>query len=209
MPPKSSTQEQFSYCNKCKLLRTARLIPSDALQLYSIRAVYFRKTTGHKLYQFVIKYIVWNKFTWQQRLSFPRDSCMHAQLCPTLCDPQTVACQAPFPMEFFRQEYWSGLPFPTPEDLPNPRIEPQSLASPALAGRFLPLYHLGSSSWRLETFKLQLSEDYQIIRKKFTSLGTVGDTVPSWLGILRFLAEFHTVLWSFTCRQLLTWNSPE
>jgi len=36
-------------------------------------------------------------------------------------------------MEFSRQEYWSGLPFPTPEDLPNPEIKP---ASPALAGGF-------------------------------------------------------------------------
>ena len=35
-----------------------------------------------------------------------------------------------------RQEYWSGLPFPSPGDLPNPEIEPTSLTSPALAGRF-------------------------------------------------------------------------
>ena len=41
----------------------------------------------------------------------------------------TVACQAPLSMEFFRQEYWSGLPFPSPEDLPNPGIE---AGSPAL-----------------------------------------------------------------------------
>ena len=39
-------------------------------------------------------------------------------------------------MEFSRQEYWGGLPFPTPGDLPNPGIEPTSLVSPALAGRF-------------------------------------------------------------------------
>ena len=38
--------------------------------------------------------------------------------------PWTVACQAPLPTEFSRQEYWSGLPFPTPGDLPNPGIEP-------------------------------------------------------------------------------------
>ena len=36
-----------------------------------------------------------------------------------------------------RQEYWRGLPFPPPEDLPNPGFEPSPLASPALAGRFL------------------------------------------------------------------------
>ena len=51
-----------------------------------------------------------------------------AQLCPTLCDPWTVAHQAPPSMGLFsRQEYWSGLPFPSPGDLPNPGIEPWSL----------------------------------------------------------------------------------
>ena len=44
-----------------------------------------------------------------------------AQLCPTLCDP--IDCKAyntPLSMGFSRQEYWSGLPFSSPEDLPNP-----------------------------------------------------------------------------------------
>ena len=45
-----------------------------------------------------------------------------------------VAHQAPLSVEMFRQEYWSGLPFPTPGDLPNPGTEPVSLVSPALAG---------------------------------------------------------------------------
>ena len=54
-------------------------------------------------------------------------------LCATLW---TVACQAPLSMGFFRQEYWNGLPCPPPEDLPNSGIEPASLTSPALAGRF-------------------------------------------------------------------------
>ena len=39
-----------------------------------------------------------------------------------------IACQVPLPMEFSRQEYWNGLPFSTPEDLPNPGIKPTSLA---------------------------------------------------------------------------------
>ena len=47
--------------------------------------------------------------------------------------PWTIACQAPLSMEFRRQEYWSGLPFLSPEDLPNPGIKP---TSPALAGGF-------------------------------------------------------------------------
>ena len=50
--------------------------------------------------------------------------------------PGTVAHQTPLSMEFFRQEYWSRLPFPTPGDLPNPGIKPLSLASSALGGRF-------------------------------------------------------------------------
>ena len=48
----------------------------------------------------------------------------------TLCN--FVACQAPLSMEFFRQESWSGLLLPLPGDLPDPGIEPRSLASLAL-----------------------------------------------------------------------------
>ena len=49
------------------------------------------------------------------------------QSCLTLCDPMDcVAHQAPLSMEFSRQEYRSGLPFPSPGDLPDPGIEPRS-----------------------------------------------------------------------------------
>ena len=51
----------------------------------------------------------------------------------------TVAHQAPLSMKFSRQEYWSGLPFPTQGDLPDPGIKPAYLQSPALAGGFF--YH--------------------------------------------------------------------
>ena len=47
-----------------------------------------------------------------------------AKSCPTLVTPWSVACQYPLSMGFSRQEYWSGLPFPSPEDLPNPGMEP-------------------------------------------------------------------------------------
>ena len=53
------------------------------------------------------------------------------QSCPTLCNPMAVAYQAPPSMEFSRQEYWSGVPFPSPGDLPNPGIEPGSPTSQA------------------------------------------------------------------------------
>ena len=51
-----------------------------------------------------------------------------AQSCPTLEILWIVAHQAPLSMEFSRLEYWSGLPFPTPGNLPNPGIEPRSPA---------------------------------------------------------------------------------
>ena len=72
-------------------------------------------------------------------LSLDQKMCMHAvtfshvQLFETLW---TVAFQDPLSIEFSRQEYRSGLPCPPPRDLPNPEIEPTSLTSPALAGRF-------------------------------------------------------------------------
>ena len=50
--------------------------------------------------------------------------------------PWTAARQAPLSMGFSRQEDWSGLPCPLLGDLPNPRFEPTSLMSPALAGEF-------------------------------------------------------------------------
>ena len=55
------------------------------------------------------------------------------QLCATLW---TIACQAPLSMGFPRKEYWSGLPFPPPGDLPNPRLES---VSPALQADSLPI----------------------------------------------------------------------
>ena len=57
----------------------------------------------------------------------------HVRLCETLW---TLAHQAPVSQGFSRQEYWSGLPCFPPGDLPNPGIEPMSLMSPVLTGRF-------------------------------------------------------------------------
>ena len=55
--------------------------------------------------------------------------------CPTLMTPWTIACQTPLSMAFSRQEYWNGLPFPSPGDLPDPGIKPRS---PALQADSLP-----------------------------------------------------------------------
>ena len=58
-----------------------------------------------------------------------------AQSCATLCDPMDCSCQASLSMGFSRQEYWSGLPLPSPRDLPDPDIEARS---PALQADSLP-----------------------------------------------------------------------
>ena len=59
------------------------------------------------------------------------------QSCLTFATLWTVAPKAPLSMEFSRQEFWSGLPFPSPRDLPDPGTKPKS---PALAGRFFTVW---------------------------------------------------------------------
>ena len=65
---------------------------------------------------------------------------MHAYLVvksrPTLCYPMDCSPPDSSVLGIFQREYWSGLPFPPPGDLPNPVIKPVSLVSPALADRF-------------------------------------------------------------------------
>ena len=67
--------------------------------------------------------------------------------------PQTVAHQAPLSMKFSRQEYWSGLPFPSPGDLPDPGIKSASLVSPSLTNRFF--YHCTTYNWMITSQKLK------------------------------------------------------
>ena len=85
----------------------------------------------------------------------------------------TVACQAPPSMGFSRQEYWSGLPFPSPGDLPNPGIKPRS---PALQADSLPSEPPGKPRWAygltktqtvnhkgiIECFPSRLQEEYWV-----------------------------------------------
>ena len=75
----------------------------------------------------------------------------HVQLCATLW---TVAHQAPLSMGFSRQEYWSGLPFPAPGDLPNPEIKPVSLV-------FFYLLH-----WEEDSLPLEISQKMVTIDKR-------------------------------------------
>ena len=82
-----------------------------------------------------------------ESVTFHTSQCLVQNLLLTRCHVWlslplwTVARQTPLSMGFSRQEYWSGLPFPSPGDLPNPETEP---ASPALAGDFFTTEPLGS-----------------------------------------------------------------
>ena len=72
-------------------------------------------------------------------LSFQLPACMHTQLLSGFqhfATLWTVAYQTPLPMEFSRQKYWNGLPFPPPGDLLNPGLKPMTTSYPTLAGRF-------------------------------------------------------------------------
>ena len=81
-----------------------------------------------------------------------RFSCV--QLFATLW---TVACQDPLSMEFSRQEYWNGLPFPPPGDLSDPGIKPVSLVSPPLLGGIFTSESLGKGYLKMFPHKQSLS----------------------------------------------------
>ena len=78
--------------------------------------------------------------------------CMHAkspQLCPTLCNPMDCSLPGSSVHETLQAKYWSGLPCPPPGDLPDPGIEPTSLMSPELVGRFFTT----STTWESYSLK--------------------------------------------------------
>ena len=99
--------------------------------------------------------------------------------------PWTVAYKAPLSMEFSRQEYWSGLPFPSPGDFPDLGIEP---VSPALAGGFFTTEPLvvGSPTTHVSLLKYQLLNE--ILLKIATQLST---SLP---GPLTWFCFFSSVL---------------
>ena len=83
----------------------------------------------------------------------------HAWSCPTLCDPVHCGPPGSSSRRFMRQEYCSGLPFPSPGDLPHPGIE---LRSPALQADSLPLSHLGSPMHIYISNKILVHINYQV-----------------------------------------------
>ena len=102
----------------------------------------------------------------------------HVQLFVT---PWTVACQAPLSMELSGHEYWSELPFPSPEDLLDPGIEPSSPASPTLQADsllteqpgkpiYFPLFRAFTSHYFAKFSLAEVSNDFQTVKSKAHSL---------------------------------------
>ena len=86
------------------------------------------------------------QYTWHFGADIQYDDIMHVLSCLTLCDRMYCSPPGSSVHGFSRQEYWSGFPFPSPGDLPNPEIEPASLTSPALQADSLPSESPGKPS---------------------------------------------------------------
>ena len=109
-----------------------------------------------------------------------------SQLGLTLCNPWTVAHQAPLSTEFSNQAYWGGQPFPSPEGLPDPGIEP---GSPALAGGFFTMESPGKpfshrahpSDWN--TGRICVERCSVFLCSKYTCLCLWGIVNNDWPGL--------------------------
>ena len=90
----------------------------------------------------------------------------HSVVSVSFVTPWTVALQTPLSLGLPRWEYWSGLLFPSPGDLPDAGIKPRSLASPVLAGRFFTTVSPGKPktlNMNIECFSVWRSEEFQAI----------------------------------------------
>ena len=118
----------------------------------------------------------------------------HFSCVQLFATPWTIAHQTLLSMDFFRQDYWSGLPFPSPGDLPNPGIEHASPMSPALAGGFFTTSAWEVTFWDVVYFFLVcpiLFTSYLSgILHNFLSTGGT-------LFCLSALVVIHKYLWKF------------
>ena len=142
--------------------------------------------------------------------------CMRTQLLSRvwlLTTSWPVAHQAPLSLGFPRQEYWSGLPFPSPGDLPTPGIEPASLASPVLAGRLFTSAPLGNplAPWpgiNPEPLALEGGLNYWTAREVPTSLGLHSVSLHEVSLISLNGLGLHSVMESNWILMYLLWALP-
>ena len=120
--------------------------------------------------------ILYHCATWGSLQLSSVQSLSHVRLLVTLW---TLDRQAPLSVELSRQEYWSGLPFPSPRDLPNPGIEPTSPLSPALVSEFF--YH-----W--VTWEAQLP-DYNLFKEHICNFAWEGQVLTDILWSLTYFSR--------------------
>ena len=129
--------------------------------------------------------------------------------------PWTVACQTPLPMEFSRQQYWSGLPFPSPGDLSEPGIKPFSPAWQAEGS--LPLSHLGSRWWRCweraQSVDARVTDWWQLLWNGLLGKVTfeeatweIGKARKAWCAAVHGVAQNRTWLSDWTTSELTPMN---
>ena len=115
------------------------------------------------------------------------DGDLVAKSCPTLATPWTVTYQALLSMGLPRQEYWSGLPFPSPGDLPDPRIESRSLA---LQADSLPT----EPSWKSKVFSTSTLRRISCPH------------VHKAVGVMHRIMEVGLIIWRFLLTDHLSSN---
>ena len=130
----------------------------------------------------------------------------------------TVAHQAPLSMGFFRQEYWSGLPFPSPRDLPNPGIESES---PALQADSSSSEPSGKMNWNLVQSSVQLLNCVWLFVSPWTAARQASLSVTNSQSLLKLISiksvmlsnhlilctPFSSCFWSSQHQWLLQWVS--
>ena len=124
-------------------------------------------------------------------------SLSHTSHIRTLANPWTAACQAPLSMGFPKQKYWSESPFPSPGDLPDPRIE---LASPrpppALAGQFFTTSTTGEASKDITQEQLD-GRDTKGMGKGTGSRLSMATTLPGPPRVHQPESSLKPILWGF------------
>ena len=122
----------------------------------------------------------------------------HSVMSNSFVTPWTAAHQSPLYVEFSKQEYWSGLPFPPPGDFPNPGIEPVSPASPALAGRlFIIIWDALKSTYSVKT------------NKKLASRNKSNFQLKNIREIIVYVCVFNTRVFHTAGRCFTTWADRE
>ena len=104
------------------------------------------KITVKYLFNWNSSFAFWGKK--ESILCYARVPAKSLQSCPTLCNPMDCSPPGSSVHGLLRQEYWNGLPFPSPEHLPDPGIKPTSLTPPALADRFF----ISSITWEAQCY---------------------------------------------------------